>query len=476
MPYDYDVAVIGLGPSGIAAAATASALGLRGVGIEQQDAARGNAGRLATVTLLRLAQLRYRLAHMAGIAPPTIEQPMERIATHCSSDPELSSLHGIENIDLHFGRAATFVDPHTVRFGKSAVTAKRLFICTGARPATPSIPGLDGVDALTPETMPSLSAIPDSLLVIGGGTAGCEIAQTFGRLGSRVTIVHLAPRLLPDGDARAAKLLEQRFAEEGIAIYNARAVRRVDRQGAVVSLQTDHGERFRADRLCVAIGRRFDADRLGLENAGVRHGQDGIPVDRRLRTSVRHIYAPGSCNDIRSRDGTASHQGRIAVLNASMPWPIRFDVRRAVASRAVYTDPPIAQVGASAEELERDGVPYEEIQTCYADYGAAVAQDVTVGSVRAYVNKAGRIYGVCIVGHAAPEMIHEWALAIRHRLRMHKVMLLQHSFPSMSLLTERVAERWVEHRAASPGVGALVRCCRWHRSLLDRRKPPIDGR
>jgi len=465
MRYDYDIAVIGLGPAGMAVSIMASEMGLRVLGIER----RALGGECMTVgcipskALLRMAHVRHLVGRFSEYAlsdaePPMSTAPFGRIAEHLRFISEKKTSKMFEKVDLRLGEgSASFVDPHTVSVGGKTATAKRIFICTGTRPAVPPIPGLDAVDYLTNETVFGLETIPESLLVLGGGAIGCELAQAFRRLGSRVTIVHLDPHLLPHGDWDAGKLLEEVFAEEGISVYNARGVRRIARENAVITMQTDHGELFRADRLLVAAGRRFDFGELNLDAAGVNHGSGGIVVDGRLRTSVPHIYAPGDCNGHHLFSHAAMHQGMVALMNAGVPAPFRFDFRKYLVPWTVFTEPQIAHVGTLERDLKANDVPYEVIEERYADYGAAIAEGIAIGSVRAYVSKTGRIYGVRIIGEGAGEMINEWGLAIQNRLRLHKIMFLQHAFPSMSFLTKRVSERWMMNRMESPFLRRLVR-------------------
>ncbi len=465
MRYDYDVAVIGLGPAGMAVSIMAAEMGLRVLGIEQRALGGEcmNVGCIPSKGLLRMAHVRHLVGRLSEYAlsdvePPAPTEPFARIAEHLRYITEKKTTKMFEKVDLRLGEGpASFVNPHTVSVGGRTATAKRIFVCAGTRPCTPAIPGLDRVDYLTNETIFDLETIPESLLIIGGGAIGCEMAQAFRRLGARVTIVHLDPHLLPHGDWDAGKLLEEVFVNEGISVYNARGVRRVARENAVITLQTDHGELFRGEKLLVAAGRQYAFDGLNLEAAGVKYGENGIEVDSRLRTSVPHIYAPGDCNGAYLFSHAAMHQGMIALMNAAAPWPIRFDYRKYVVPWAVFTEPLVAHVGALERDLKANDVPYEVVEESYADYGAAIAEGVAIGSVRAYVSKAGRIYGVRIIGEGAGEMINEWGLAIQNRLRLHKIMFLQHAFPSMSFLTKRVSERWMMNRMESPLLRRLVR-------------------
>jgi pyruvate/2-oxoglutarate dehydrogenase complex dihydrolipoamide dehydrogenase (E3) component len=466
MRYDYDLGVIGLGPAGMAVAVMASNMGLRVLAIERRALGGEcmNVGCIPSKSLLQMAYVRhtftraseFALTNVAKIPDPV--DPFQTLQRYIRFINERKTAKMFEKTDLKLGKgSAAFVNPHTVTIDSHRHTAKRFFICTGTKPAVPPIPGLDSIDYLTNETLFDLESIPESLLIIGGGAIGCEMAQAFSRLGSRVTILHLDSHLLPHGDVDAGKLLEDVFAKEGIAVYNGRGIRRVGIEGNAVVLQTDHNETFRGQRLLVAAGRQHDHSGLELENAGVEYSTAGIRVDSRLRTTHRSIYAPGDCNGAFLFSHSAMHQGMIALMNAIAPWPIRFDYAKYVVPWTVFTDPPIAHVGWLERELKEADIPYEVHEEKYEDYGAAIAEGMAVGSVRAYVSKAGRIYGVRIIGHGAGEMINEWGLAIQNKMRLSKIMFLQHSFPSMSFLNKRVSERWMMKRMESSFLQSMIR-------------------
>jgi len=465
MGYDYDIGVIGLGPAGMAVSIMGSHMGLRVLGIERRALGGEcmNVGCIPSKALLRMAHVRHLFTKLQALAlsdveAPTPLRPFERISEHLAFIDEKKTTKMFEKVDLKLCEgSASFVDPHTVSVGDKTYRAKRFFICTGTRPCVPPIHGLDRVNYLTNETIFELDAIPESLLIVGGGAIGCELAQAFQRLGSRTTIVHLDPHLLPHGDWDAGKFLEETFAEEGIGVYNGRAVRSVTEQNGVITLDTDHGETFRAEKLLVAAGRQHDFSSLGLENAGVESSEHGIRVNDALRTSQRNIYAPGDCNGAHLFTHSAMHQGMLALMNAIAPWPIRFNFRKYVVPWAVFTDPQVAHVGMLEQDLKAADIPYEIVEERYGDYGAAIAEEIAVGSVKAYVSKAGRIYGVRIIGEGAAEMINEWGLAIQNRLRLHKIMFLQHSFPSMSFLTKRVSEGWMMNRMDNALMRRMIR-------------------
>jgi len=443
----------------------ASHMGLKVLGIEKRSLGGEcmSVGCIPSKALLRMAHARHAFERLEALAleggsTPKLGKPFQRIAEHIQyiNDKKTTAMFAKVDLKLREG-AASFVDPHTVEVGGMRYTAKRIFICTGTQPCVPPIPGIEEVDYLTNENLFALEEIPESMVIIGGGAIGSEMAQAFNRLGCKTTIVHMDSHLLPHGDLEAGELLEKVFAQEGIEVFNGRTISQISRENGNIVVETDQGERLVGQKLLVAAGRSHDFGQLKLENAGVKHSRSGIKVDKTLRASQRHIYAPGDCNGSFLFTHAAMHQGMIALMNAMMPWPIRLDYRKYVVPWTVFTEPQVAHVGMLERDLKAKGISYEVIEEKYEDYGAAIAEGIAIGSVRAYASKTGRIYGVRIIGEGAGEMIGEWGLAIQNRLRVHKIMFLQHSFPTMSFLTKRVSEGWMMNRMESRLLKRLIR-------------------
>ena len=460
MKYDYDMAVIGLGPAGMAMAVMASEMGLKVFAAERRKIGGEcmNVGCIPSKSLLRIAKYRHAVTKFPQMAllnghPPAIGKPFEKIQGYLKYISEAKTVKMFDKVDLALAQGdAELIDRHTLKVGERRVTAKRIFICTGTRPALPPIPGLDTIDdVLTNENIFELDGVPESMIIIGGGAIGCEMAQAFTRLGCTSTIVHMDPHLVPVGDPEAAALLEDSLRDEGVEVYNGRTIERIERdeQGHVV-VHTAEGEKLSGQRLLMAAGRTFDFSSLKLENAGIKYGKRGIEVDRFLRTSAKNIYAPGDCNGHFLLSHAAMHQGMIALMNAMMPGPMRMDFRKYIVPWTVFTEPQFSQAGMTEAQLKEKGVTYETIRINYEDYGAAIAESVDTGFVKVFVSPMGRIYGAVLIGEGSGEMINEWALAIQTKTRMHTLMMLQHSFPTMGFLSKRAAETWMMNRMKSP--------------------------
>lgn len=460
MKYDYDVLTIGLGPAGMAVSVMASEMGLKVCAIERRKIGGEcmNVGCIPSKSLLRIAKTRHAVAkfpemELAQADAPAIGQPFQKIQGYLKYINDAKTMNMFDKVDLRLAEGdAEFVDPHTVKVGDKRITAQRIFIATGTRPAVPPIPGIDQVEYLTNENMFELESVPESMVIIGGGAIGCEMAQAFGRLGARISIVHMDPHLVPVGDEEGAALLQEKLEAEGIGVFNGRGITKIERddEGMIV-VHTDKGERLTGQRLLVAAGRRIELDALKLEKAGVKYTKRGVTVDKHLRTSVKHIFGVGDCNGHHLLSHAAMHQGMIALMNAMMPGPMKMDFRKFVVPWTVFNEPQFSQVGMSEKELKEKGIAYETIKVKYDDYGAAIAEGIGVGFVKVFASKWGRVFGAVIVGEGSGEMINEWALIVQNKVRLHKVMMLQHSFPTMGFMSKRIAETWMMKRMKASG-------------------------
>ncbi len=448
--YDYDIITIGVGPAGLVVSAMGSEMGLKVCAIEK-DKVGGecmNVGCIPSKALLRMAKTRHAVTkfpamQMEEMRAPEVKNPFSLIQEQLKTviakyDKKLGK------VDMVKGEAR-FVDSHTVEVDGRRISAKRIFICTGTRPAKPPIPGLDTIDnLLTNENLFHLDAMPKSMLVIGGGAIGAEMAQAFSRLGCQATIVQMDPHLLPFADRFAGELLEACFKKEGITVYNSRAISSVAKnENGNIVLTTKEGETLEAERLLLAAGRAPVIDKLDLEKAGVQYTPKGIPVNANLQTNIPHVFAVGDCNGNYLFSHAAMHQGMIALMNIMRPWPFKKDFKKYVVPWTVFTEPQVSSVGMREADLIAAGIKYEVIEAKHADYGAAIAEQVTTGSVRVLASKYGKIYGASVIGEGSAEMINEWALAIQKNIRLVDIMLLQHSFPSMSFMNKSIGEMWM---------------------------------
>lgn len=357
-------------------------------------------------------------------------------------------------VDVYFGRA-TFVAPDALEVDGRRLVFARAILATGSRPATLEVPGLAEAGFLTNETIFSLTELPRRLAVVGVGPVGCELAQTFRRLGSDVTMLGRGTRVLPRDDPDAAAIIEARFRSEGIHLELSAKVLRVERDRTVVH---ERG-RLTADAILVAVGRARVVDGLGLEAAGVAFSEKGVAVDDHLRTTNPRIFAAG---DVASRfqfTHAADALARVALQNA-----LFFGRKRQsalVVPWCTYTDPEIAHVGISADEARERGcttftVPLEQVDRALLD-------GETEGFARIHADRRGRIIGATLVAAHAGETISALSLAMTAGLGLGDFARTIHPYPTQAEALKRAGDQFMRSRLTPWLKGLLTRLMRWRR-------------
>jgi len=466
MKYDFDLICIGLGPAGMAVSAMGAEMGLKVCSIEKNKIGGEcmNVGCIPSKSLLRIAKYRHSFIKLQemGLEEGSIagvKSPFAKINEYLKYINEAKNIKMFDKVTLILGEGeASFVDSHTVKVGERNITARRIFIATGAEPMIPPIKGISDVDILTNQNIFNLPDLPESMTIIGGGAIGYEMAQAFSRLGTKCTIVQMDDFLIPNGEKATGDCLEAIFKKEGIEVYNSRKINEVKKKYGNITLLTEDGLSVSSEKLLVAAGKRFNFDSLELENAGVKYGKFGIEVDDKYRTSVNQIYAVGDCNGKSLFTHAAMHQGMFAIMNAVSPWRM-FKYKKYVIPWTVFTEPQVSMVGMQEEELKERGIKYQVYVAKYENYGAAIAENVSEGYVKVFANSWGKVFGTIIVGDGSGEMINEWALIIQKKIRLYSVLFLAHSFPTMGFLTKRVAEQWVMAKMKRSLVKNICRFC-----------------
>ncbi len=438
----YDIAIIGAGPGGLVAARFAAKLGARVVLVERHRIG-GDCtwtGCVPSKALVRAARAAHeaRHAHRFGIGadPPRTNMPHVRDwlrrAIADVAAPETPEALTREGIEVLMGEAS-FDDGHTLIVGSKAIAARRFLICTGARPAVPDLEGLDAVTHFTYEQIFDNDRLPDRLLVVGGGPLGLELAQAYRRLGAHVAVV--APRLLPREEPETSAFVKSQLEAEGITFHAGRA-RSVSVADAHIIVNAETGS-VSGDTLLVATGRRPNTDGLQLERAGVEADDDGIRVDRYLRTSAPHIHAAGDVIGGPQFTHVAGWQCFQAVRNALLPGRASgvFDA----VPWTTFLEPEVARIGQTeAEARARYGavlVHHRDLR----DSDRAVCDGETAGFIKIVSRANGRILGATIVATRAGEMISEIALVMRHGISVPDLASTMHVYPAWSITIQQLA-------------------------------------
>lgn len=484
-PTRVDLLVIGGGTAGLVAAKTAARFGSRVLLVERERLG-GDclwAGCVPSKSLIAAAHAAtaHRQAGAFGVTAPTpavdIAAVMEHVHGAIRAIEPTDSVDSVEETGARVLRGdVRFTSPTTAEIDGAPVRFAQAIIATGSSPAIPDLPGLDAVDPLTSDTVWELRTLPDRLVVLGGGAIGCELAQAWARLGSRVTLVHRGPRLLPKEDPDASAIVAAALVADGVeVVLDARSARvepdtgggadGVAAAGGAGRLVLDDGREHPFDRVLVATGRRPRTADLGLEAAGVRTDDRGyVVVDAALRTSNRRIRAAGDVAGLPAFTHLAGVGGSAAATNAVL------GLRRGIAMNAVprvtFTDPEVASVGAGLAEAREKGWEVREVALSHTD--RAIAEGRTTGFARLIVDARGRVHGAAIVGPRAGETLGEASVAVTHGLTTSQLAAATHAYPTYSDALWNAAVLDVRARLERPVMVRAISILRVLRSLVVR--------
>ena len=411
----YDLVVIGGGTAGLVCAAGAAGLGAR-VAIVERHRLGGdclNTGCVPSKALLRAARAIHdgRRAAGAGVsmtAQVNFAAVMESVRARRADLAPNDSAQRLTSIGAQvFLGEASFASPRSVSVDGRVLKFRRAVIATGGRPAIPPIPGLATLRHLTSENVFELRDQPRSLVVIGGGAIGCELAQAFALLGTAVTLVETQARLLPSEDPEAAGIVTRRLSSDGVRVVTGASIRRIAQAGGQITATLER-EDVHADAVLVAVGRSPNTNALNLAAAGVAATDRGVTVDDRLRTSNRRVFAAGDVCSPYQFTHAADAMARIVIQNALFHGRKR--VSALVIPWATYTIPEVAHVGPSADEATRSGA--ETVTVQLSDVDRAVIDAEPEGFLRIH-HRQGRILAATLVAPHAGELIGQVASLMR---------------------------------------------------------------
>jgi pyruvate/2-oxoglutarate dehydrogenase complex dihydrolipoamide dehydrogenase (E3) component len=455
----WDVLVVGGGTAGMTAARSAAAEGARVVLVEREAALGGECtftGCVPSKTMIEVAKL-YRDAGRGsrlGIRADGLRMDFPALMAHVDAviaeinrdeRPELFEAAGIA---LRRG-VLRFTGSHEAGVGDDLHRFERAVVATGSDPAVPDGIGLREVPFLTNETVFSLTALPERLVVLGGGPIGLELAQAFARLGSRVTVLHGGGQLLPKEDPEVGGLVAGLLAREGIDARLrtlASGVAREDGAIAVRAAGPGGASTTSTDAVLVAVGRRPRVAGLGLESLGVAHGPAGVAVDDRMRTSARHVFAAGDVTGRYLFTHVAAYEGRIAGQNAAGKKQ-KADYR--VVPWVTFLDPEVARVGLTEPQARREHGDVEVVRfpMSRVDRSRMLGEPAgfvkLVAAGRRVVGRlgGGEIVGAHIVGPRAGELLHEVVVAMQSRSFAGRLAQAIHAYPTTSMAVQQAASQ-----------------------------------
>lgn len=464
----YDLVVLGAGTAGLVAAVVSAGLGAK-VALVERHLMGGdclNFGCVPSKTLIRSARAvaEVREATRFGVrATGEIDVDfaavMERVRrVRAEIAPHDSARRFTDlGVDVFLGHGR-FTGPRAVEVAGAELRFKRAVVATGARAAPPPIPGLAEVGCHTNETIFSLVSRPERLAVIGAGPVGCELAQSFQRLGSRVTLVEVAPQVLIREDSDAAALVQAALERDGVELFLGAKLLGVERRGGAKRLRVSGaaGEReILVDEVLVGVGRAPNVDDLGLEAAGIAFDPArGVLVDERLRTSNPRVFAAGDVCLAAKFTHAADAAAKLVVRNAF------FFGRRRVADLRIpwctYTDPEVARIGLSARDAESRGIAIDTFRAPLAANDRSRAEGEESGFLEVHVKKGSdSILGATLVARHAGELIAPLAVAMASGAGLGKLVDLILPYPTQSELLKVVAGAYTRTRLTPFAARAL---------------------
>lgn len=426
-PSMYDLLVIGAGAAGGEAAHTAAERGARVVQIER-DKIGGtclNYGCDPTKTLLHIAQVLYRARHsdaygllipLSSLEWRTVQDYVHGVIDQMrgGTAEEAAKKLGEQGIEFIQGEAR-FVSQHEIAVDGRILAAERVILAQGTRTMVPPVEGLQETGFLTNESVLALSELPGRMAIIGGGAIGIEFAQMFRRFGVEITVLDHGPMMLDKEDQEVARQLCTLLSQEGIKFITNAELRRVQRvaEGKKLIYKGERGneEELVVDEILLVAGRRPTLENLNLDGIGVKTSKKGVEVDEYLRTSVPHIWAAGDVTGGYKFTHVASEQGKLAAENAFAEQPRPFD--DSIIPWVTFTDPPLAHVGPTEEELRQQGRKYRAGRMEFKKIERALTLGQTDGLIKLLVDEQGHILGGHILGPSADELIAPVVVAMR---------------------------------------------------------------
>ncbi|MBM7455939.1 pyruvate/2-oxoglutarate dehydrogenase complex dihydrolipoamide dehydrogenase (E3) component/uncharacterized membrane protein YdjX (TVP38/TMEM64 family) [Oceanisphaera litoralis] len=485
--FDRNLIVIGAGAAGLVSAYIAAAVKARVTLIEAGKMGGDclNTGCVPSKALIRSAKLAHQMRHaeqfgLTGTTPEfSFKQVMQRVQAVIRKVAPHDSVERYTQLGVEvlqgYGRLldpwtveVTLTDGNTIDGKTRRLTARSIIIAAGARAAVPPIPGLDEVDYLTSDTlwdaMAERDTPPRRLLVMGGGPIGCELAQTFARLGSEVTLLQRNPRLMPKEDPEVSEWVKQALTRDGVRVLTEHGPQRVEPGANGIRVFATHREQentLECDDLLLALGRQARLQGYGLEALG-------IPTDRTvttndyLETLYPNIYAAGDVAGPYQFTHTAAHMAWYASVNALFGQFKRFSVDYSVVPWCTFVDPEVARVGLSELEARAQDIAYEVTRFELDELDRAITDGADQGFIKVLTEPGkDRILGVTIVGEHAGDLLAEYVLAMKHGLGLNKILGTIHVYPTLAEANKYVAGEWKRTHAPARVLAWLGRYHQW---------------
>jgi pyruvate/2-oxoglutarate dehydrogenase complex dihydrolipoamide dehydrogenase (E3) component/uncharacterized membrane protein YdjX (TVP38/TMEM64 family) len=457
--FDRNLVVIGAGAAGLVTSYIAAVVKAKVTLVEAHKMGGDclNYGCVPSKALIKTATLARQIRHSRdyGIAKASAEirfaDVMERIAQVVREIEPHDSVERYTGlgVDVAIGRAR-ITSPWHVEItkddgSKQTLSTKSIVIATGAAPFVPPLPGLAEVGYLTSDTLWGLREQPKRLVVLGGGPIGCELAQSFARLGSQVTQIEMLPRIMIREDEEVSAYAKKALEADGVTILTGHKALRCEKRGEVKTIVVENNGKETAiefDALLCAVGRSARLKGFGLEEIGVIVNRT-VQVNEYLETNFPNVLAAGDVAGPYQFTHTAAHQAWYAAVNALFGFAKKFKADYSVIPWATFIDPEVARVGLNEQEAKEKKIAYEVTKYGIDDLDRAIADSAAQGWVKVLtVPGKDTILGVTIVGMHAGDLLAEYVLAMKHGLGLNKILGTIHTYPTLAEANKYAAGEW----------------------------------
>ena len=472
--FDYNMVVIGAGSAGLVSAYIASAVKAKVALIEKHKMGGDclNTGCVPSKAIIKSAKVMHQFNNSSkyGIdsleAKTNFKSVMDRIKDVIKKIEPHDSVERYTSLGVEcFQGDAEVLSPYEVKVNGKTLTTKNIVVSTGARPLVPNIPGLDKVNYLTSDNLWDITEQPKKLVILGGGPIGCELAQSFSRLGSEVTIVEMASHIMSKEDKDVSTLIEDNFKKEGIKVLTNHKAEYFEAHKVIC----DHkGKKVEVefDRVLVALGRKANVEGFGLEKLNIELSNTGTIVANEYlqTTNIPTIYVCGDVTGPYQFTHVASHQAWFCAVNALFSPLKKFKVDYRVIPWCTFTDPEVARVGLNEDEAKEKNIPYEVYTYGIDDLDRAIADSDDLGFVKVLVKpKTDKILGVTIVGSHAGDIIAEYVTAMKYGIGLNKILGTIHIYPTLAEANKFAAGVWKKANAPESVLNWLQKFHAWRR-------------
>ncbi len=470
--FDTNIVVIGAGAAGLVSAYIAAAVKAKVILIEKHQMGGDclNTGCVPSKALIRSAKYMSHIERhnefgiKSAHAEIDFNQVMDRVHATIEKIEPHDSVERYTKLGVDCIQGdATITSPWTIEVNGETINTRSIIIAAGAQPYVPDIPGIEEIDYFTSDTIWNLRELPQRLLIIGGGPIGCELAQSFQRLGSQVTQVQRGQYLMPREDSEISETIKEKFQAEGIDVRTGHRPLRFENKQLICEF--DGKETIiQFDTLLISVGRIARTEGYGLENIGIDlDSHRTIDTNEFLQTRYPNIYACGDVTGPFQFTHTAAHQAWYAAVNSLFGFK-KFKADYSVIPWATFTDPEVARVGLNEQDAKAQSIPYEVTTYGIDDLDRAIADSEAHGMVKILtVPGKDKILGVTLVGEHAGDLISEFVLAMRHSLGLNKVLGTIHIYPTLAEANKYAAGNWKKAHAPAAALRLLEKYHRWRR-------------